>query len=145
MPLWFLKNSTHSLPWKGWVKSVREWVSVCRAVSKSPAPRLIHSVNYLWSEISLGWKGRAGILFRWYSASALGGSCLRSWSRLISASLELFANNTALREKRLLTTEHLLRRNDLLICWGVENQGKAGAWYIGEIYKRRQECSWDRI
>lgn len=103
--------------------------------------------------ISFGWEGRAEILFRRCSASALWGSCLRSWFRLISASPELLANNTAPREKRLLTTEHLLRRNDLLIYWGVENQREAGAWYIGEICREgrsvheielRQSYSWGR-
>ncbi len=116
-------------------------------------PVLFTQLAYLWSEISFGWEGCAEILFRRCSASALWGSCLRSWCRLISASPELLANNTAQREKRFLTTEHLLWRNDLLICWGVENQREAGAWYIGEIFRGgrsvheielRQTYSWGR-
>lgn len=143
----------HSPGEDGWRLWVSECMSayVCGEVTKRPATRLIHSVNYLWSEISLGREGCAEIRFR---KCALWGSCLRSWSRLIFASPELFANNTAPREKRLLTTEHLLQRNDLLICWGVENQREVGAWYIGEICRGgrrvhetelRQTYSWGRI
>ncbi len=104
-----------------------------------------HSLNYLWSEMSFGWDSFGDVLPLLSEAIV--------WCRLISASPELLANNTALSEKRLLTTEHLLRRNDLLICWRVENQTEAGAWYIGEICRGgrsvheielRQTYSWGR-